>query len=416
VTSRPSPLQKLSLRTNFSWTFVGNVVYAGCQWGLLMLLVKLTTPEAVGQFTLGIAITAPIVLFSNLQLRSIQSTDVQQTYPFIDYFVLRVLTSILALLTILVLVMGVGYDSDTALMIGLVGLAKSIESISDVFYGLFQQQERMDWIAISMILKGIFSLLAVGIVIGITQSALWGTAALGIAWTIGLLGYDLPQGKKITASAVPPVRQSGWFHGQTLGQIALFALPLGFAMALISLNANIPRYFIERYLGQGKLGIFSAIAYLQIAGTTLVLALGQSASPRLAQHYVEGQLRQFNRLIGNLLWIVSVLGILGILAAFFAGEQILTLLYRPEYGKDISVFGWVMVSSFLSYAASIFGFAATAKRRITYQPIVLFTALIVSCLTCYFWIPTLGLVGASLSMVATAAVTLLGYILIVIKK
>jgi O-antigen/teichoic acid export membrane protein len=414
VTSRHSPLQKLSLRTNFSWTFVGNVIYAGCQWGLLMLLVKLTTPEAVGQFTLGIAITAPIILFSNLQLRSIQSTDVQQTYPFIDYFILRILTTILALLTILCLVAGVGYNSDTALMIGLVGLAKSIESISDVFYGLFQQHERMDWIAISMIFKGIFSLLAVGIVIGLTQSALWGATALGIAWAIGLLGYDLPQGKKITAATVPPPRSG--FHFQTLRQIALFALPLGFAMALISLNANIPRYFIERFLGQGKLGIFSAIAYLQIAGTTLVLALGQSASPRLAQHYVEGQPQQFNRLIRKLLWIVSILGVCGILVAFFAGEQILTLLYRPEYSKDISVFVWVMVSSLLSYVASIFGFAATAKRRITYQPIVLFAALVVSCLTCYFWIPTSGLVGAALSMVATAAVTLFGYILIVIKK
>jgi O-antigen/teichoic acid export membrane protein len=413
----PSHLQKLSLRTNFSWTFIGNVIYAGCQWGLLMLLVKLTNPEAVGQFTLGIAVTAPIILFSNLQLRSIQSTDVQQTYPFVDYFVLRVFSTLLAIVVIISLIGGVGYPRDTALMILLVGLAKSVESISDVFYGLFQQHERMDWIAISMILKGIASLVVVGMVVWLTQSALWGTVALVGAWAIGLWVYDLPQGKKIKLLKTAATRPThGWLHPQTLRQMTCFALPLGFAMALISLNANIPRYFVERYLGAGQLGIFSAIAYLQIAGTTLVMALGQSASPRLAQHYVAGQPQQFNRLIRKLLIGVSLLGISGILVAYFAGEQILTLLYRPEYGKDINVFVWVMVSSFLSYAASIFGFAATAKRRITYQPIVLFTALVISCLTCYLWVPPYGLLGAALSMVATAAATLLGYIFIVVKK
>jgi hypothetical protein len=38
-----------SLRLNFSWTIVGNVVYAGTQWGILVLLARLGTPEAVGQ-------------------------------------------------------------------------------------------------------------------------------------------------------------------------------------------------------------------------------------------------------------------------------------------------------------------------------------------------------------------------------
>ncbi len=48
-------LSPLSLRANFSWTFVGNVVYAGSQWGMLVVLAKLGTPEMVGQFSLGLA-------------------------------------------------------------------------------------------------------------------------------------------------------------------------------------------------------------------------------------------------------------------------------------------------------------------------------------------------------------------------
>jgi hypothetical protein len=36
----------LSLRRNFSWTLAGNVVYAGCQWGMLVALAKLHLQSA----------------------------------------------------------------------------------------------------------------------------------------------------------------------------------------------------------------------------------------------------------------------------------------------------------------------------------------------------------------------------------
>src|SRR5512143_2641504 len=65
----------LSLRRNFSWTLAGNIVYAGCQWGVLVILAKLGTPEMVGQFALGLAVTAPVIIFANLALRGVQVTD-----------------------------------------------------------------------------------------------------------------------------------------------------------------------------------------------------------------------------------------------------------------------------------------------------------------------------------------------------
>src|SRR5262245_17210531 len=55
-------LQPLSLRRNFSWSFAGNAVYAGCQWGMLMVMAKLGSPEVVGQFALGLAVTGPITM------------------------------------------------------------------------------------------------------------------------------------------------------------------------------------------------------------------------------------------------------------------------------------------------------------------------------------------------------------------
>lgn len=129
----------------FSWTFVGNVVYAACQWGMLMALAKLGSPAMVGMFALGLAITAPVFMFANLHLRTIQATDARQQYQFRDYLSVRLATTALALLVVAAIVVLVGYAWETTAVILAVGCAKACESISDIFMGCFSDWN--GWIA-----------------------------------------------------------------------------------------------------------------------------------------------------------------------------------------------------------------------------------------------------------------------------
>ena len=63
------------------------------------------------------------------------------------------------------------------------GAAKGIESVSDVVYGQFQQHERMDKIAISMMIKGAIALGALG-----SATALTGRTAVGDRGSRRVLG------------------------------------------------------------------------------------------------------------------------------------------------------------------------------------------------------------------------------------
>jgi hypothetical protein len=71
---------------------------------MLVVLAKLGSPEIVGQFTLGLAVTAPVVLFTNLSLREVQATDAKHQYLFSDYLGLRLLLTGLALVAITVII------------------------------------------------------------------------------------------------------------------------------------------------------------------------------------------------------------------------------------------------------------------------------------------------------------------------
>lgn len=373
---------------------------------MLSALAKLGTPEMVGRFSLGLAITAPVIMFTNLQLRAVQATDAKREYTFGDYLGLRLIMTVLALVIIAGITLITGYPLETTLVILVVGLAKAFESISDVFYGLLQQRERMDRIAQSMMIKGVLSLTVLTIVVYLTRSVLWGVVGLAMTWALVLLAYDIRSGALIlrqSANAPGEALQPRWVMG-VMGRLAWLALPLGIVMMLISLNTNIPRYFVEAYWGERELGIFAAMAYLVVAGTTVVSALGQSASPRLAKHYADGNKPAFRSLLLKLIGVGALLGVAGVLIALVAGRYILSLLYTPEYGERSDILVLVMMAAGIAYIASFLGYGMTAARYFRVQTPLFAVVMAISTAACFFLIPTGGLRGAAVALIIAASV------------
>jgi len=394
-------VRALSLRANFSWTFAGNVIYSAAQWAMLVVLAKLGSKEMVGLFTLGLAVTAPVMMLTNLQLRGIQATDARHEYLFGHYFGLRLLTTLLALAVIagIVVISAPGWGA--ALVILAVGVAKAFESVSDVIYGLLQQHERMDRIATSMMIKGPLSLIALAVGVYLTHSVLWATLGLALTWALVLAGYDIRSAIVVLRASQPQVG-ADWpralqpiWGTRPLVSLAWLALPAGIVMALLSLSVNTPRLFVNHYLGTNDLAIFASMAYVLVAGATLTTALGQAAAPRLSQYFAAGNVPAFRALLTKLLGIGIVLGGAGVLVGLIAGRAILTLLYRPDYAGHVDAFVWLLVAAGLEYIASFLGYALTAARYLRIQ-VPIFIAVIAFMLVAGpFIIPAHGMVGAA---------------------
>lgn len=424
-TSAYSVPSGLSLRANFSWTFVGNGVYAASQWGILVVLAKLGSPEMVGQFALGLAIAVPIMSFATLKTRLVQATDTRQEYLFGDYFGLRLITTAMALLVIGGIVLVSDYRWETALVVLAVAITKSSESISDVFYGLFQQRERMDRVGMSKMIRGPLSLVALGVGVWLTGSVFWGVVGLAVVWALVLVGYDIRSGA-LMLRPMPqtdvPVSDEGdqkavvlprW-EIRTLASLAWLALPLGVVVTLDSLRTNIPRYFIARHMGEHELGIFAAMAYLKQVGNIVAIALGLSACPRLAKYYAARNGLTFRTLLLKLVGISVLLGGMGVLVALGVGRQFLTLLYRPEYAEQHNVFVMLMVAAGIDYVATSLDYGMTAARYFRVQ-VALFAAVTgTTALACLWLIPSHGLRGAALAVVLATTVRAVGSLAIVV--
>ena len=216
----------------------------------------------------------------------------------------------------------------------LVALAKFVECLSDVIGGLLQLNERLDQAAISLMIRGGLSIVLFAATFLWSRSLLACTAAMCVAWLAVFLGYDLRRAKEALAAGEPYFRLD-W---QVERKLVLLALPLGFVTMLLSLNGNLPRYLLEHYGGPAQLGMFASMAYLLVAVSTVVNALGQSATVRLSSLFAAGNLDGFKKLMGKLVRIGFAVLLLGLPLAAIFGRSLLILMYRPEYGDSMGAF------------------------------------------------------------------------------
>ena len=288
-----------------------------------------------------------------------------------------------------------GYGTHAAAVILIVGIAKGFESISDIVHGLWQQHERMDLIAGSLMLKGVLSLGAVALAMYFIRDLRVGACGLVFVWALILLSYDARWAAKVSG-VVRPLRLR--WRSPTLGALAWLALPAGVVMALVSFNINVPRYFIEYHLGTAQLGIFAAMAYPMVAGATVVGALGQSATPRLSQYYASGERRAFLSLLLKLVSLASAVGLAAVLVIALAGRPILLLLYRPEYAEHVTAFLLLAIATALGYVASILGYTMNAARYFRAQLPVFMLTTAVTAAACALLVPRQQLPGAALGM------------------
>ncbi|MGO8689429.1 MAG: lipopolysaccharide biosynthesis protein [Thermoguttaceae bacterium] len=414
----------VSLRRNSAWMLAGNMVFYGCQFGMVVVLARVGTPAMVGQFVLALAVTAPVMAFFMLQLRTVQATDARRDYRFGDYLALRLATTAVALAIIVSVALAFGFRRETALVIIAAAILAAVDSMSDVVYGLLQQHERLDRMAQSMILRGLLALATLTAVVLLTRRLFYGILAVAVVRGLVFLTWDLhnttaalhedkvsetlcPIGTSRAGDSSSASQRRFRTRSTRLLSLAWLSLPLGLVMMLLVLSNYIPRYFVANFSGEAALGIFGAIGYLSIAGTMAVGALGESAVPRLARCYAQGQTAAFALLLLKLAAIGGAIGAAGIAIALVAGPQIL-MLYGPAYAAHGNLLVWMMVASAIGYITSFSGYGITSARYFFVQIPLFALGAATTAAACWWLVPRIGLQGAALSLAISALVQLVG--------
>jgi O-antigen/teichoic acid export membrane protein len=400
----PKDANSPSLKKNFSWVLSGNIAYALSKGILMVLIAKLGSPRMVGQFTLALAIAAPVFTLAGLRLRAIIATDTKNEYDFSYYILLRAITTTIAILITLLIVLIFGYSGEFAWVLIFIAIGRGIESISDIIFGLFENKERMNVIGKSMMIKSVLSVMLMGILFKTTGSLAGGAAGLATAWLIVLIFYDLINARPFISLKLrikPPM----------LIKLFRTCIPLSTVSAIGSIEGNMSNYLIQGFLGSEILGFYSSIANLITVGDTVVNSLGSATTPRLAKYYSDGDKKSFVKTVIRLITVSSGLGAVGLILTAILGRGVLSLLYEPSYGEYWSIFLLLMIASCLRYMASCLNNSLTAARKLKIQPLINI-AIIASTITfSIILIPSRGIEGVAYTVIISSYIDFLGNLL-----
>jgi O-antigen/teichoic acid export membrane protein len=395
---RPRPAGRFS--SNVRWTLLGTAANSAGTWLLVVILARWSGPAEVGTYAIALALTAPVMAFAGLQMRTLLASDAKRSYTFGEYMRVSLVATGLGMVACIVLAGLVADGGGGWWVLGAVCAMRAADAIAEVYFGLWQQGERMRVIGVGRVIQAAVSIafVTVACALGAGSSGAALAGALGSATLLVFMHQRTAGDPELRRVLVPT--DASWSR---LSRLALLGFPLGIIVLLGALQANVPRYFIEMKAGHVALGLFAAASQLTTSGNIFVGALGAAALPRLASTHATG-MADFRSLTRRLCLAGAGLGVAGVALSALVGRQVLTLVYRPEFGEADGVLLVLSVAAGLGFVASFLGYALTASRVIAIQPVILMVTLGVMVAFCAVLVPASGAVGAAWALVWGTAV------------
>lgn len=381
---------------NFSWSFMGGLIYAFTQWLMLIIISRVGSAYDAGIYSLGLAISAPFVLLLNLNFTALQSTDLTVQYGFDSFKRIRVFGNASFILIFSIVLLFSKYNIEIAMVLLLIAISKVIESFSELYYGLFQYHERLDIVSKSNILRGILGTLVFGLGYIIFKELYFALVFLIIVWLVNLLFYDYKNGKKIIKNMPEIIQKTKMMDLLKIG------IPLGVVSFLASFNVNLPRLVLKYYLSLEDLGYFSAVFYMVLIIGKFMTSLSSTLLPRMAHLFEENNKTSFLIILKILILLLLSFSYATILFSYYFGGEILTILYGKEYFKLETLFVLIMVYGLFNYLGFVFEMSLNAMKVYQFRLTNEILATLVIIVSSLYFIPHFGINGGAIALIISA--------------
>lgn len=399
-----------------SWGSVGVVaggtaVYSIAQWLILVLFARATSQAGLGEYAYALSVSAPFFILFGLSLRQVYVSDVRRESVWREYLSLRVVASAVAL------VAACGFALMSGTVSGIyvtVALIKATDLVADIYLAPAQAVGRVRALGVYQAINGAASLalFALGLALGLVP-----VQALAISLGGSLLAGLYALSAERAARVVSPGRSPVW-RGQVarpVWRLAMVAAPLGLAGFLNSAAQAAPRYVLEREVDLASVGVFSAMAYLLVAGNMLVGAVVQYELPRVVASNHEAGRGPTRARIRILTVQMAALGCVAVGFLWWSGEYLMTVIYGPGYDQRASLI--LLALSWAVGAVSwIWDLALVVERAFVVQMFAACAGAAVSVVISLWAVPSSGVVGAAAAVLgaslAVAGVRLVGLVLI----
>lgn len=330
--------KSLSLRANILWNTVGCAFYQGCQW-LITVLVVILSNDFANSGILAFAMSIGNVFFAmaTYNMRTYQISDVTQENSAGNYVGLRIITTTSAVAICILYACVASSSMLMFLSIAAFLILKSDEAVANVFYGIDQQHERMDYIGRSQIVRGIGAVAFFSTGLVLIKSLPLALLAEGIYCVTITVVYDIPRARRLCGSIAPHIGRSRC--------ISLLKRCLPSVLSLVisgSVVTAVRQIFLFSF-GEEALGIYAAVATPSVLIQVLANNIYSPALVPIAELYNARRYREASRKMLRLVGMVFLVGGIVTLGLSLCGKWLLGIVY----GEETAQYSYVLTSALI---------------------------------------------------------------------
>lgn len=396
----------VSLKRNITYAMIARLFMVFSQFAVLAIVVHMGTQEDVGALTLASAIVTPLFFLTSMGMKEVHVVDDLHNYTREDYVALRIVSGMVAVVLTVFIVLVFQDDETRVVQLAAIAFAfvRFFGAQANLNQGIFQRAERLDYAAVSTIVRGVVGLIAFAVTFWSTRSLPAAFMMEAIVWFFSYFAID--RALLIRMHAQTQLEQLRQVRMRKVLALAWWVLPMGVSLWMIRMSNSAPPLVLARYADLAAVGLFGTLAYVHSAISMAMGPMGAATMPRLRRYYASGQREAFVILSSQLLLTAALLGLAGVAFSWFAGDFVLKVMFGEAY-RNVELLTIIVTGTGFSIVGMQVMVTLTAAQAFQQRLVCSAVGLAAAAISSITLIPIYGIYGAGWAMVAMAVARLL---------
>lgn len=402
-------MKEKTFKENFIWNSIGSFTYLLCQWLLTFFVIRLSNNlEDAGNLSLAISITNIFFNMACFNLRPYLVSDNTHEYKVEDYTTFRIITIIAAIICCLIYTVMFRYNISQLICINLYMIFKIGEAIVDLFHAFEQRKNRMDIGGISLLIRGIASLLVFIIGIKLFNNINIAILLMVIITYIFIFTYDI---NKVQLFEKIKIK----FNKKTIKELFIKFLPLAIGTFCSLTSTAFPRQMLEKICGSEILGIYATIAtpavIVQVAASYIYNPLLVTfANLRKNNNY-----KKIKQVFLQSIIVMLGIGLICYIGSLFLSELGLKILYGSRIASYHQLFSIIIIYTTLTGFMFYFHNILIVFRKIKELLVTYLFGFIVCITTSKYLVLKYNMNGVSYTLIIYNVIVIILMITLIIK-
>ncbi|MEP0862470.1 MAG: oligosaccharide flippase family protein [Ignavibacterium sp.] len=375
---------------------IGGMVF---QFLSVILMTRYMTKTDFGLYVIVMLIINILNILSSLGteltiVKFLSSSESNKNNIAVIILIVRIISFIFFSISFLMLInqgfLEIEYFSRYSIQIILILL---VTNLRDYFYNFLQGINKFKEYSIVNISSSFFRFVILTIFIFLSKYSLFDILLVEILATIQPLIHQLYFIRNYELNI------SKNFLAQDINRIIRFSFPLYLNNIIVFLSTKINTIVLTIFLSPIQVANFDVAEKIPFAFKKILSSFIIVYFPTLSNKYSIGDFRGAKELVSKSIYTFSIIMYPIILISFLFKSDIVLLLFSNKYAESINIFSLLILNFFFLGISDIIGYSFTPASLPKLPSIINFISLIINVILSFWLIPTLGLIGAPISLI-----------------